>query len=54
MAVSQCGAKPIFVDVDQASWNITWEHISPKINAKTKAIIVVHIYGNPCRYCRQL
>lgn len=47
MAVSQCGAKPIFVDVDQASWNITWEHISPKINAKTKAIIVVHIYGNP-------
>lgn len=47
MAVSQCGATPIFVDVDEHSWNISWDNISEKINAKTKAIIVVHIYGNP-------
>ncbi|HZH67987.1 MAG TPA: DegT/DnrJ/EryC1/StrS family aminotransferase [Chitinophagales bacterium] len=47
MAVSQCGATPIFVDVDEYSWNISWKNISEKINSKTKAIIVVHIYGNP-------
>jgi dTDP-4-amino-4,6-dideoxygalactose transaminase len=47
MAVSQCGAIPIFVDVNESSWNITWDNILPKINSKTKAIIVVHIYGNP-------
>ncbi|HUH75560.1 MAG TPA: DegT/DnrJ/EryC1/StrS family aminotransferase [Chitinophagales bacterium] len=47
MAVSQCGATPIFVDVNESSWNINWKEIAPKINSKTKAIIVVHIYGNP-------
>lgn len=47
MAVSQCGAIPIFVDVNKSSWNITWKEIAPKLNSKTKAIIVVHIYGNP-------
>ena len=47
MAVSHCGAKPIFVDVDSNTWNITWEHIQTKISNKTKAIIAVHIYGNP-------
>lgn len=47
MAVSQCGATPIFVDADEHTWNIKWENISPKISDNTKAIIVVHIYGNP-------
>src|SRR5690606_23871905 len=47
MAVSQCGATPVFADVDERSWNIKWENIAPKISDKTKAIIAVHIYGNP-------
>lgn len=47
MAVSQCGATPIFTDVDDKTWNITWENISDKITTQTKAIIVVHIYGSP-------
>lgn len=47
MAVSQCGATPVFTDVDEKTWNITWENISNKITPQTKAIIVVHIYGNP-------
>lgn len=47
MAVSQCGATPVFTDVDSQTWNITTENISEKISDKTKAIIVVHIYGNP-------
>lgn len=47
MAVSQCGAKPVFVDVDSETWNISWDNIQPHINSKTKGIIAVHIYGNP-------
>ncbi|MCO5247468.1 MAG: DegT/DnrJ/EryC1/StrS family aminotransferase [Chitinophagales bacterium] len=47
MAVSHCGAKPVFVDVDSETWNIRWSDIQPKVNEKTKAIIAVHIYGNP-------
>lgn len=47
MAVSQCGATPIFTDVDEQTWNITWENIATKITPQTKAIIIVHIYGNP-------
>ncbi|MCO5231987.1 MAG: DegT/DnrJ/EryC1/StrS family aminotransferase [Chitinophagales bacterium] len=47
MAVSQCGATPIFTDVDADTWNISWQQIQPKISSNTKAIIAVHIYGNP-------
>lgn len=46
-AVSYCGAKPIFVDSDFNTWNINPELIEEKISEKTKAIIVVHLYGNP-------
>ncbi|GAB6076189.1 LegC family aminotransferase [Desulfurobacterium crinifex] len=42
------GAKPIFVDVDIKTWNINPEEIEKKITEKTKAIIPVHLYGNPC------
>ena len=34
MAVSQCGAIPIFVDVNESSWNITWDNILPKITSR--------------------
>ena len=47
MAVSHCGAIPIFADVNPENWNITWDNISPLITPKTKAIIIVHLYGNP-------
>jgi len=42
------GAKPIFVDVDVKTWNIDFREIEKKITKKTKAIIPVHFYGNPC------
>ena len=42
------GAKPIFVDVDIDTWNIEPKDIEKSISKKTKAIIPVHIYGNPC------
>ena len=42
------GARPLCVDVDCNSQNITAETIRPAITAKTKAIIVVHLAGWPC------
>lgn len=46
-AVSYCGAKPVFVDCDEKTWNIDAKKIEEKITSKTRGIIVVHIYGNP-------
>ncbi|MBF0489156.1 MAG: aminotransferase class V-fold PLP-dependent enzyme [Candidatus Omnitrophica bacterium] len=46
--VMYVGAKPVFVDVDALTWNISVEAIEKKITDKTKAIIVVHLYGNCC------
>ena len=42
------GAKPVFVDVDEDTWNINPADIERKITGKTKAILPVHLYGNPC------
>lgn len=42
------GAKPVFVDVDADTWNICPEKIERAVSKKTKAILPVHLYGNPC------
>jgi perosamine synthetase len=42
------GAKPIFVDCDPETYNIDTQKVMEKITSKTRAIIAVHIYGNPC------
>lgn len=42
------GATPVIVDVDRDTWNIDPKKIKEAITAKTKAIIPVHLYGNPC------
>jgi dTDP-4-amino-4,6-dideoxygalactose transaminase len=39
------GAKPVFVDIDPASYNLNPAQIESKITAKTRAIIPVHLYG---------
>lgn len=44
-AVSRLGAKPVFVDIDPASFNIDPKAIEPAITAATKAIIPVHLFG---------
>ncbi len=44
-AVLYVGAKPIPIDIDPVSWNINPSLIESKISDKTKAIIVVHIFG---------
>jgi len=45
-AVSYVGAKPIIVDIDPDTLQISVEDIKRNINKKTKAIIPVHLYGN--------
>ena len=39
--------KPVFIDSDLKNWNMDVNSIESKINSKTKAIVVVHIYGLP-------
>lgn len=43
-----CGTKPVFVDIDPATYNINPELIKEKITDKTKIILLTHIYGQPC------
>jgi len=45
--IVHCGAKPIFVDIDEKTYNIDPESVEEKISDKTKAIIVVHYAGQP-------
>ena len=47
-SIINSGAKPIFVDIDIASQNITPQNINSAITAKTKAILCVHLAGWPC------
>jgi len=47
-AILFCGAKPIFVDIDEDTFNINPNLIRQKITPKTKAILPVHLYGQPC------
>lgn len=42
------GARPVFVDVDIKTWNIDPAQILKAVTKKTKAIIPVHLHGNPC------
>ncbi len=46
-AISYVGAVPVFVDINPDSFNIDIPRIGPAITSKTKAIIPVHLYGQP-------
>jgi dTDP-4-amino-4,6-dideoxygalactose transaminase len=48
LAVSNLGAIPVPVEPDLTSYNIDPKLIESKISRKTKAIMVVHLYGRPC------
>lgn len=48
LAVTYVGAKPIFVEPDIQTFNIDPGKIEEKISDSTKAIIPVHLYGQPC------
>lgn len=47
MAITKLGARPVLVDSNVNNWNMNTEEIESKITSKTKAILVVHLYGLP-------
>ena len=47
-SIRYCGATPVFVDIDPATYNIDPALIVPAITPRTKAILVVHQIGMPC------
>lgn len=46
-AIIRAGAVPVLVDADPVTWNMDVNQVEHKINSRTKAIMVVHIYGLP-------
>ena len=44
-SIARLGARPVFVDIEPASFNLDPHKIEPKITKKTKAIMPVHLYG---------
>ena len=47
MAVTKAGAVPVLVDSDLATWNMKADEIEAKITPRTRAILIVHLYGLP-------
>ena len=42
-----CGAKPVYADIDERTYNVNADKIEEKITGKTKAIVIQHTFGNP-------
>jgi dTDP-4-amino-4,6-dideoxygalactose transaminase len=42
------GAKPVYVDIDDATFNLDPDRLEAAITARTRAIVPVHLYGHPC------
>src|SRR5205823_3600220 len=53
-AVLYTGATPIFADVEEDSWCLDADSVASKITQSTKAIMPVHLYGQPARMDRIL
>ena len=47
LCISYTGAKPVFVDIEEETYNIDPQKLQEAITEKTKAIIPVHLYGQP-------
>jgi dTDP-4-amino-4,6-dideoxygalactose transaminase len=45
--ISRCGAIPVFADIDPGSYNINHHEIENKIDRRTKAVLLVHLFGQP-------
>ena len=46
--IIQCGLVPVFVDCDPITYNLDIIKLKKSISKKTKGILLVHVYGNPC------
>jgi dTDP-4-amino-4,6-dideoxygalactose transaminase len=47
-AISYVGAKPVYVDIQDATFNIDPERVERAITSRTRAVMPVHLYGQPC------
>ena len=47
LAISMTGATPVFVDIEEKTYNINVSRIEKVLTKKTKAILPVHLYGHP-------
>jgi dTDP-4-amino-4,6-dideoxygalactose transaminase len=52
LAIIKAGFKPVLVEPDPISCNINSDWMEASITSKTKAVIIVHLYGKPCRMDR--
>ncbi|MBI4917333.1 MAG: DegT/DnrJ/EryC1/StrS family aminotransferase [Acidobacteria bacterium] len=46
-AVRYCGAEPVFVDSESDTWNLDPEAVERAVTPRTRAIVAVHLFGNP-------
>lgn len=46
--IVMCGATPVFADIDPVTFNISPAAVKAAITGKTKAVMPVHLYGQPC------
>jgi perosamine synthetase len=47
-SIRYCGATPVFVDIDPATYNLDPECVADAITERTRAILAVHQMGMPC------
>ena len=48
IGIANTGARPVFIDINESDFNIDTKLITKAISKKTKAIVVVHLYGQSC------
>jgi len=46
-AITFCGARPVFVDIDERTYNMDPDLLAQAVTGRTKAVIPVHLYGQP-------
>ena len=46
-SICYTGAKPIAIDVEEDTWNLNPQLLEKKLSSKTRAIVVVHLFGHP-------
>jgi perosamine synthetase len=50
-AVAYCGARPVLVDSEPATWNLDPAALEQAVTPHTKGIVAVHLYGHPADMC---